>query len=131
MAPGRSKGRKSRTGKGSGPEAQPATATGAVMWALGKPSTCAASPLGRLNKTQVISRTCDALFSTHDRKPMYVRTGLRRTMIMQKLLALSVLVLTVFASISAPAIAADVRSERGAPGWFGPQDPSPPWAPPG
>jgi len=45
---------------------------------------------------------------------------------MKKLLALSVFVLTVFASISGPAIAA----ER-IPGWFGPQDPSPPWAPPG
>jgi len=50
---------------------------------------------------------------------------------MSKLLALSVFVLTVFASISGPAIAADIRSERGAPGWAGPQDPSPPWAPPG
>jgi hypothetical protein len=46
---------------------------------------------------------------------------------MKKFLALSVFVLTVLGSISGPAIAAD----RGNPGWFGPQDPSPPWAPPG
>ena len=50
---------------------------------------------------------------------------------MKTLMALSVLMLTVFASISGPAIAADIRSERGTPGWDGPQDPSPPWAPPG
>jgi len=49
---------------------------------------------------------------------------------MKKLLALSVFVLTVFASVTGPALAG-VSSERGAPGWFGPQDPSPPWAPPG
>jgi hypothetical protein len=47
--------------------------------------------------------------------------------IMKKLVVLSVFVLTVLGSISGPAIAAD----RGIPGWFGPQDPSPPWAPPG
>jgi hypothetical protein len=41
-------------------------------------------------------------------------------------LALSVLALTVFVWISEPAMAA-----RDVPGWFGPQDPSPPWAPPG
>jgi hypothetical protein len=52
---------------------------------------------------------------------------LRRTTIMKKVLALSFFVLTVFAWIAEPALAA----ERGAPGWFGPQDPSPPWAPPG
>jgi hypothetical protein len=46
---------------------------------------------------------------------------------MKKLVALSVVVLTVLGSIAGPAIAAD----RGIPGWFGPQDPSPPWAPPG
>jgi len=58
----------------------------------------------------------------------YVRGScFRRTTPMKKLLALSVFLLTVFASISGPAIAAD----RGIPGWFGPQDPSPPWAPPG
>ena len=50
---------------------------------------------------------------------------------MKKLLVLSAFVLTVFASLSGPALAADIRSERGAPGWDGPQDPSPPWAPPG
>jgi hypothetical protein len=46
---------------------------------------------------------------------------------MKKLVALSVFVLTVFAWIAEPALAAD----RGVPSWFGPQDPSPPWAPPG
>lgn len=46
---------------------------------------------------------------------------------MKKLLALSVFALAIFSSISGPAIAAD----RGISGWFGPQDPSPPWAPPG
>jgi hypothetical protein len=63
--------------------------------------------------------------------PMCGAAGLRRMMIMKKLIALSVFMLTVFGSISGPAIAADIRSERGAPGWDGPQDPSPPWAPPG
>jgi len=52
-------------------------------------------------------------------------------MIMKKLLTLSVFLLTIFASVSGPAIASDIRAERGAPGWDGPQDPSPPWAPPG
>lgn len=46
---------------------------------------------------------------------------------MKKVLALSVFVLTVLAWIAEPALA----TERGAPGWFGPQDPSSPWAPPG
>lgn len=46
---------------------------------------------------------------------------------MKKVLALSFFVLTVFAWIAGPALAAD----RGAPGWFGPLDPSPPLAPPG
>ena len=57
---------------------------------------------------------------------------------MQKLLALSVLVLTAFGSTLGPAIAQEdgsesyvIESERGAPGWDGPQDPSPPSAPPG
>jgi hypothetical protein len=46
---------------------------------------------------------------------------------MKKLVAVSVFLLAVFGSIAGPAFAAD----RGVPGWFGPQDPSPPWAPPG
>jgi hypothetical protein len=46
---------------------------------------------------------------------------------MKKFVALAVLALTLFGSIAGPAIAA----ERSIPGWFGPQDPSPPWAPPG
>jgi len=50
-----------------------------------------------------------------------------RTTIMKKLVAVLVFVLAVFGSIAGPAFAAD----RGIPGWFGPQDPSPPWAPPG
>jgi hypothetical protein len=57
---------------------------------------------------------------------------------MKKLLALSVLVLTVFGSTLGPAIAQEdgsessvIESERGAPGWDGPQDPSGPSAPPG
>jgi hypothetical protein len=53
---------------------------------------------------------------------------------MKKLLALSVLVLTVFGSTLGPAIAQEsyeIESERAAPGWDGPQDPSPPSAPPG
>jgi hypothetical protein len=45
----------------------------------------------------------------------------------KKLLALSVFVLTVFAGIAEPALAG-VSSERGAPGRFGPPDPSPPSA---
>jgi hypothetical protein len=45
----------------------------------------------------------------------------------KKMLALSVVVLTAFAWIAGPAVAQD----RAVPGWFGPQDPSPPWAPPG
>jgi hypothetical protein len=47
-------------------------------------------------------------------------------MIMKKVLALSVLALTVFASTLGPAIASEsaaIRSERGAAGWDGPQDP--------
>jgi len=84
-----------------------------------------------LNKTQVTSTTCDAAFSKRDSMLMCGAAGLRRMMIMKKLIALSVFMLTVFGSISGPAIAADIRSERGAPGWDGPQDPSPPWAPPG
>ena len=53
---------------------------------------------------------------------------------MSKLLASSILALTLFGSISGFAIASEaseIESERGAPGWYGPQDPSPPWAPPG
>jgi hypothetical protein len=50
---------------------------------------------------------------------------------MKKFLALSVFALTVFASIAGPAIASEIGSERGAPGWYGPRDPSPPSAPPG
>jgi hypothetical protein len=54
---------------------------------------------------------------------------------MKKLLALSLLALTVFGSTLAPALAASesyaIRSERGARGWDGPQDPSGPFAPPG
>jgi hypothetical protein len=88
-------------------------------------------PGAPLNKTQVISMTCDAAFSKRDGMLMCGAAGLRRKMIMKTLMALSVLMLTVFGSISGPAIAADIRSERGAPGWDGPQDPSPPWAPPG
>ena len=84
-----------------------------------------------LNKTQVISMACDGIFSKGGSMLMCGAAGLRRMMIMKTLMALSVLMLTVFASISGPAIAADIRSERGAPGWDGPQDPSPPWAPPG
>jgi hypothetical protein len=45
---------------------------------------------------------------------------------LSSVLALSVLALTVFVLISEPAMA-----DRRDPGWFGPQDPSPPWAPPG
>jgi hypothetical protein len=58
----------------------------------------------------------------------------KEKMIMKKLLALSVLVLTVFGSTLGPAIAQEsyeIESERAAPGWDGPQDPSPPSAPPG
>jgi len=88
-------------------------------------------PGAPLNKTQVISMTCDAAFSKRDGMLMCGAAGLRRKMIMKTLMALSVLMLTVIGSISGPAIAADIRSERGAPGWDGPQDPSPPWAPPG
>jgi hypothetical protein len=84
-----------------------------------------------LNKTQVISRTCDDPFSRRSSMLMCGAAGLRRMMIMKQLLALSVFVLTVLASISGPATASEIRSERGAPGWSGPQDPSPPWAPPG
>jgi hypothetical protein len=53
---------------------------------------------------------------------------------MKKLLALSVLALTVFGSTLGPAIASGslaIRSERGAAGWDGPQDPLGPFAPPG
>jgi hypothetical protein len=53
---------------------------------------------------------------------------------MKKLLALSVLVLTVFGSTLGPAIASEssvINSERGARGWDGPQDPSGAFAPPG
>jgi hypothetical protein len=50
---------------------------------------------------------------------------------MRKLLALAIFALTAFASVSGPALASDIGAERGAPGWDGPQDPSPPWAPPG
>ena len=54
---------------------------------------------------------------------------------MKELLALSVLVLTVFGSTLGPAMAASedaaIMSERGARGWDGPQDPSGPFAPPG
>ena len=50
---------------------------------------------------------------------------------MKKLIALSVFALTVFASISGPAVASEIGAERGAPGWYGPRDPSPPSAPPG
>ena len=53
---------------------------------------------------------------------------------MKRLLALSVLVLTVFGSTLGPAIASEssaIKSERGAVGWDGPQDPSGPFAPPG
>lgn len=50
---------------------------------------------------------------------------------MKQLLALSALMLTLLPFISGSAIGADIRSERGAPGWYGPQDPSPPSAPPG
>ena len=50
---------------------------------------------------------------------------------MKKLLALSVFALTVFASTSGPAVASEIGAERGAPGWYGPRDPSPPSAPPG
>jgi len=55
-------------------------------------------------------------------------------MIMKTLLALSLLALSVFGSTLAPAIASEssaIRSERGAAGWDGPQDPSGPFAPPG
>jgi len=83
------------------------------------------------NKTQVISTTCDVVFSRHGSMLMCSAAGLRRMMIMKKLLTLSVFLLTIFASVSGPAIASDIRAERGAPGWDGPQDPSPPWAPPG
>jgi hypothetical protein len=96
---------------------------GAGMWL--------ACPRRSLNKTQVISTTCDAVFSKHDSMLMCSAAGLRKVMIMKKLIVLSVFMLTVFGSISGPAMAADIRSERGAPGWDGPQDPSPPWAPPG
>jgi hypothetical protein len=57
-----------------------------------------------------------------------------RKMIIKKLLALSVLALTVFGSTLGPAIAlgsSAIRSERGAAGWDGPQDPLGPFAPPG
>ena len=67
----------------------------------------------------------------HRSMVMCSAAGLRRMMIMKKLLALSILVLTVFASVSGPAIASDIGAGLGAPGWDGPQDPSPPWAPPG
>jgi hypothetical protein len=53
---------------------------------------------------------------------------------MKRLVALSVLVLTVFGSTLGPAIASEssaIKSERGAAGWDGPQDPSGPFAPPG
>src|SRR5262245_23709467 len=97
--------------------------------ALGKGTP---SPHCHLTKTQVVSTDCDALFSRRRSMLMCCAAGLKRMMIMKKkLLALSLLALTAFGSISAPAIAEDIRSERGAPGWDGPQDPSPPWAPPG
>ena len=41
-----------------------------------------------------------------------------RKMIMKKLLAVSVFVLTVFASVAGPAVADEIGSERGAPGWY-------------
>jgi hypothetical protein len=54
---------------------------------------------------------------------------------MKKLFALSLLALSVFGSTLGPAMAASesqaIRSERGAAGWDGPQDPSGPFAPPG
>jgi hypothetical protein len=54
---------------------------------------------------------------------------------MKKLLASSLLALTVLSSTLGPALAASesfaIRSERGARGWDGPQDPSGPFAPPG
>ena len=54
---------------------------------------------------------------------------------MKKLLALSLLALTVFGSTLGPALAASesltIDSERGARGWDGPRDPSGPFAPPG
>jgi len=43
-------------------------------------------------------------------------------MIMKKLLAVSVLVLTAFASVAGPAVASEIGSERGAPGWYGPRE---------
>jgi hypothetical protein len=53
---------------------------------------------------------------------------------MKKLLALSLLALSIFGSTLGPLAAAEsdaIRSERGARGWDGPQDPSGPFAPPG
>jgi hypothetical protein len=54
---------------------------------------------------------------------------------MKKLLALSLLALSVFSSTLAPVMAASedaaIMSEPGARGWDGPQDPSGPFAPPG
>jgi len=46
----------------------------------------------------------------------------KRKMIMKKLLAVSVFVLTVFASVAGPAVADEIGSERGAPGWYGPRE---------
>jgi hypothetical protein len=46
----------------------------------------------------------------------------KRKMIMKKLLAVSVFVLTVFASAAGPSVADEIGSERGAPGWYGPRE---------
>lgn len=54
---------------------------------------------------------------------------------MNKVLALSLLALSIFSSTLGPAMAASedaaIMSERGARGWDGPRDPSGPFAPPG
>jgi len=45
-----------------------------------------------------------------------------KKMIMKKLLAVSVFVLTDFASVAGPAVADEIGSERSAPGWYGPRE---------
>ena len=76
------------------------------------------------------------LLEAHQRLRMFSTVPEQeRKMIMKKLLALSLLALSIFGSTLGPALAASesyaIGSERGARGWDGPQDPSGPFAPPG
>lgn len=65
---------------------------------------------------------CDALFRMRGSMLTSAATNPQRTMIMKKLLAVSLFVLTAFASVAGPAVASEIGSERGAPGWYGPRE---------